>query len=373
MAPAPSPSSNAVAMAAPPPPKPAIAMNFGVRVGLKLQDPEQPKKMSQVHLDTTYAEARFHGDLTDYMGWTANFNVDALAGDTSDGTQASVAIMDMIARFHPSDYFNIWAGRLLVPSDRSNFSGPFFILPWNYPGFYAAGKPPLGPIDGPTGRDYGGTLWGMAIDQKLKYFVGAYGLDPAASAYHTYYSARVAYSFQGSEPGYFNQSTYYGGASVVTLGLGGQYKPKGAIDTTTGAPKDTFLFMADLLAEEATDVGTFTLEGQFYKFDDGYSFAPGYVTGATPTLLMAQNGLSKGPEEGFYVLGAYLFPEAIGPGKFQPLIRVQQTIDPSWTIVDAQLQYVIKPYNLRILLNYQHEDMNGTASNKLQFGTSLQM
>jgi hypothetical protein len=136
--------------------------------------------------------------------------------------------------------------------------------------------------------------------------------------------------------------------------------------------------MADCLAEEdVPQVGTFTLEGQFYKFNDGYSFTNGYVAAASPALIaasqMAGMPISAGPQEAFYVLAAYMTPQPIGVGKIQPSIRVQQTIDPSWTMVDAQVQYVIKPYNLRVVANYQHIDVNGNASNRIQLGAQLQM
>ena len=37
------------------------------------------------------------------------------------------------------DEFHLWAGHLLVPVDRANASGPFFMIPWNYPGFLTVG------------------------------------------------------------------------------------------------------------------------------------------------------------------------------------------------------------------------------------------
>src|SRR5262249_23076450 len=116
-------------------------------------------------------------------------------------------------------------------------------------------------------------------------------------------------------------------------------------DPTTGAAKDTALFMADALAEEVIPgTGTFTLEGQYYKFNDGYNFGP-----------------APAPSHAFYVLVSYLTPEPVGSATLQPLVRVQQTIDPAWTIIDAGLAYVFKDYGMRIVANYQHID-RGTSS-----------
>ena len=298
-----------------------------MRAGLKLQDPGKPKDLTQIELDGSYApavEARFHGSVTDQLSWVANFNATLIGGTL--GPTGSVGVEDLIAQYKLANEFQIWAGRLLVPSDRSNFAGPFFMIPWNYPGFYVAGAP-LGPKDGPNGRDQGVTVWGNALDAKLKYYVGAYALDYAlspgtATSSQPYYSGRISYTIQGSEGGYFGSSTYYGAKNIVTIGVGGQYQKNGAENVKTetaaacpGGPncKDNFMFMGDLLVEEATSAGTFTFEGQYYKFTDGYVFA-----GAAPALVYA-------PEDGLYALVAYLAPKPIN---LQPMVRLQQTIDP---------------------------------------------
>jgi hypothetical protein len=362
-------------------------IGFGLRGGLRMQDPNKPQNMNEVHFDTAYtnvAEARFNGDITKNVGWTANFNA-YLMGSTL-APAGAVGVEDLIVRLKAADEFNIWAGRLLVPSDRSNFTGPFFMSPWNYPGFYFGG-PPLGPKDGPNGRDQGVTVWGNALDAKLKYYAGAYGLDqggptstqsPTANAY---YSARLSYSLQGSEPGYFGSSTYYGAKNVVTLGAAVQSQKDGSVDRTSGKTTDTFLFMADILAEETiAGTGTFDFEGQFYKFNDGYAFGPKRADGST---IFAPGGA-------FYVLVSYLTPQPIGIGKLQPLVRVQSTFSPAdktpamggaaavsgspWTIVDAGLAYVIKDYGARIVATYEHIDTgnDGGQSNAIQLGVQVQ-
>jgi hypothetical protein len=358
----------------PPPPEPApvalpaltpLNMGFGIRTGLRLQDPDQPKKMDEVHFDGGYSnvvEARFNGDVTKEFAWTANFNANLMGNNLA--LSPNLGLMDLIAQYNPAKEFHIWGGRLLVPSDRSNFTGPFFMSPWNYPGFYVGGAP-LGPKDGANGRDQGVTFWGNAIDDKLKYYVGAYGLDqggpsstqpPNANAY---YSTRVSYSLQGSEPGYFGSSTYYGAKSVVTIGLGGQYQKDGSV---TGK-SDFGLFMADILAEEAvTGAGTFTFEGQFYKYSDNYAFAS---VGGAPVIA---------PKEAFYLLLSYLTPDPVGIGKIQPLVRLQQTADPGWTIFDGALSYVIKDYGARLVATYEHIDTGSghPVSNSIQLGFQLQ-
>jgi hypothetical protein len=369
----------------PPPPPPAAAekpLSIGgaVRFGVILQDPDQPKKMNEFHLDqgnySNAVELRLHGDVTDVFGWTANFNAlidgDGVGsiGAGKGGTFADLSIEDLIAQARIADGFQIWGGRLLVPSDRANFSGPFFMSPWNYPGFYKANSAPIGPMEGPNGRNQGITVWGNLADDKFKYFAGVYGIDQgganstAGPTANPFYSARLSYTFQGSEPGYFGSSTYYGEKSVTTLGVGGQYQKNGSNNPTTLAPTDTFIGMADLLTEQAVPgAGTFTFEGQFYGFNKGYQFSgPGTFS----------------PHEAFYALFSYLTPEPVGIGKLQPLIRWQQTVDPAWTIIDAALAYVVKAYDARLVLTYEHIDTGTNAagtkdiSNALQFGVQLQ-
>ncbi len=361
-------------MTAPPPPAPTIAYNIGVRAGFKLADPDDPKKMDQGHLDTLYAEARFHGDLNETFGWVANFN--AAIADSYGSLAPSPALgpMDMILKYHACSAFNVWAGRLLVPSDRSNFTGPFFMSPWNYPGVYA-GAGFVGPKTGPNGRDQGGTVWGMLLEDKLKYYVGAYGMDlvepGGPGVERVYYSGRVSYSFQGTEPGYFGSSTYYGDKSVVTAGLSAQYQKGASVNLGAMPPtqKDTATLMADVLAEEVLEgTGTVSLEAQGYIFNPGSSGpASGEVIGGAAAAPVF------GPKEAFYLLAAYLTPDKIGLGKIQPLIRWQHTIDPSWNVVDVQLGYIIKSYFNKIIVNYQHTEANGLTVNQLQFGAQMQL
>jgi hypothetical protein len=360
-----------------------LSVSAGVRVGFLLQDPKQPTSMSEVHLDPGHysnaIELRLHGEVTEYFSWTANFNAvlngdgvgAAVIGGNTGSTYADVSILDLIAQFKAAPEFQIWAGRLLVPSDRTNFSGPFVSSPWNYQGYYLRGAAPLGPMQGPNGRNQGLTVWGNAFEDKLKYYVGVYGLDQggpnstAPAAGKPFYSARLSYSFQGSEPGYFGSSTYYGAQSVTTLGAAMQYQAQGSNDPTSGAVKDTYIGMVDFLTEQVVPgTGTFTFEGQLYAFNSGYDFGTSDGTLA--------------PREAIYGLVSYLTPRNVGVGKVQLLARWQQTFDPGWTIFDGAIAYVMKEHAARVVLTYQHIDtgttggVGGGVSNGLQLGVQLQ-
>src|SRR5690606_12362170 len=112
--------------------------------------------------------------------------------------------------------FHLWVGQHLVPSDRSNFSGPFFMSPWTYPGL-------SGPRQGPSGRNVGATAWGEFGGGKLKYYAGAFDLEGGPAA-RPLYTGRLNLAIIGEEPGFYNSSTYYGAKDVLAIGIAGQYQ-----------------------------------------------------------------------------------------------------------------------------------------------------
>src|SRR5436190_15997778 len=67
----------------------------------------------------------FSGQVHEYVGWQADFV--ATFGNQNDKSAitGSADILDLIGKFDFADPLHIWVGRMLVPSDRSNFSGPW--------------------------------------------------------------------------------------------------------------------------------------------------------------------------------------------------------------------------------------------------------
>ena len=120
-----------------------------------LQGTTDRSKLNDFGFDEVYAEARFSGRLTPLFAWQFNLNAsyDPLGGAGAAG------IMDAIVKFEPMKEFHLWAGRMLVPSDRSNFSGPWFMSPWKYTGADMP-IPFVGPRTKAFGRDNGVTAWG---------------------------------------------------------------------------------------------------------------------------------------------------------------------------------------------------------------------
>jgi hypothetical protein len=327
------------------------------------QNPDDPKKLDGFSLGSE-VNVLFSGQVHEYVGWQADF-VATFGNQNNSAMTGSADILDLIGKFDFADPLHIWVGRMLVPSDRSNFSGPWFMSPWNYPGSYVSG-PPVGPRQGPFGRNDGATLWGQFFGGFAKYYISAFDLHDVKE--NALLSGRLNFTLLNPEPGYYHSSTYYGGKDIVALGIGGQYKKKGSVETEVipmgGMSNPAFVpmtdnyqeFNVDLLAEKKFgESGTGTFEGGFYAFSGRYEPVKSH----------------------FYLLGSWLIPQVVGIGKFQPLVRYQQA-DPratgakAWRLIDAAVSYVVDEYAMRIALNYTNADIGGVKSNAVQLGIQIQ-
>jgi hypothetical protein len=326
-----------------PPPPPKVNVGAWTRVGLKFNDPKKPTSIGDVGMDTIYGELHLSGSVYDKVGYTLNFSADIMGGP-------SLSIMDAIVQFDLADAFHVWGGHLLVPSDRSNFSGPFFMSPWLYPGVY----PGKGYIQGPRtkaqGRDNGVVVWGDFGGGAFKYYGAMMNLDQPLA--HPLYSGRLGWAILGKEPGYYGSSTYYGGQDVLAIGIAGQFQNDGS--TLQGFEFDDYSqFSADLLAEFKVGEGVITGEAAYYH----------------------TRGDAEVTDDAFFVLGSFLTP-AVGIGKIQPLVRYQMAYvnnsPEKYSVLDAQLAYVIKDYAYRFNLGYVHTDLDTAGtSNALLLGFQM--
>ena len=333
---------------------PPIDVGAWVRAGSIFQSVTDPKSVSDWHMDNAYVELHAGGKIHPKVGVTVNLNANytAFSGApvltppaTMPGTTAlpgtSVAIEDAIISFDFCDPFHLWAGHLLVPVDRSNLAGPFFMIPWNYPGFYGIVSAPK---EGPYGRNNGAVLWGEFNQGQVKYFAGVF--DDSDVTSHPFFSGRVNVALVGTEPGFWGNSSYFGDKDVLALGLGGQYQKA----TLSGAKNYTEV-NADLLGEFKLGGGAWaTGEAAYYHFG-------------------VDNGSVK---DSYYVLAA-LASGVVGVGNIQPMVRYQgariQGGGSEWNI-DGALSYLIKGPALRVIATYSHfkfPDPAGSA-NSIQLG-----
>ena len=191
------------------------------------------------------------GKIHKYVGWQADFV--ATYGPGVDGAKSTASILDLIGKFELHDTFNVWFGRMLVPSDRSNFSGAWFMAPWSYPGFFVPGGGPIGPRQGAFGRNDGATVWGQFGGGLLKYYASVFDLTAPQTS--PLYSSRINLALINPEPGYYHSSTYYGGKDILALGLSAQFKKDGSVGVDPATmmaltPDDYTGFSADLLFEK---------------------------------------------------------------------------------------------------------------------------
>jgi hypothetical protein len=320
------------------PPPLNISMWGRVDTTISSADSDPPVQPAGEDLDDIYSTADFQihtsGKVYKAVSFTANF-----VATYNPDIQGTAGLLDAIIQIEPSDYFNVWLGRMLVPSDRSNFSGYWFAAPWHYPGFGFADGQVTAPRQGPFGRNDGVTIWGQVEGGLVKYYAGMYDLYNVETS--PLFSGRLALALLEKEPGYYHSSTYYG-KDILTLAVGGQYKKDGSAPTAMGVEPDNYSeFNADILFEKNFDgAGVLDLEVAYYKF----------------------NGDFEPTDAGWFGVASYLLPNDIGWGKLQPLVRVQQAIpsaddaDTS-TLIDAQLGYVVNSYATRFALGYR----TGTA------------
>ncbi|MFP6814750.1 MAG: hypothetical protein VB949_03670, partial [Pseudomonadales bacterium] len=187
-------------------------------------------------------------------------------------------------------------------------------------------------------------------------------------------AGRFAYNFLNKEanPAYYTSSTYYGGAGdVFTVALFLQSQADGA---GTGAePTDFFVYGFDVLFEKVLgNGGVVTLEGEFKEFD----------VDLTATMIGDPECFCLYDGTSYFATVAYLFPEEVGFGKFQPYVRFTKN-DPSdffesSDLIEVGVNYVISGHNTRLNINFTDGDANltgvpGADVNALTIGVQIQI
>ena len=201
-------------------------------------------------------------------------------------------------------------------------------------------------------RDDGLTVWGQIQGGLFKYYASAFDLYNSTGS--PLWSGRLNLSLLNPEPGYYHSSTYYGAKDIFAIAIGGQLQKDGSTDGTD--TDDYAEFNADVLFEkDLSGSGVITIEGAFYKY-----------IGDFEKLNFSYLGLVS-----------YLTPEKVGPGKIQPLFRLQgskQTDDAggeSGTSIDVQLGYVIADYAARLALGYQYSKLGDAKANQIYLGAQF--
>src|SRR4051794_24574151 len=90
-------------------------------------------RTSFTHTDTnrTNDENRFALDSVRlYVNGSVTEKIKFMFNTEYESGTNKIGVLDAVARFEYSPKFNIWAGRLLPPSDRANLAGPYYNNHW---------------------------------------------------------------------------------------------------------------------------------------------------------------------------------------------------------------------------------------------------
>ena len=341
----------------------SVSIGGGLRASISSTDASAPDGTSR-STDFNLDSIRLYTDFSLNKIIKGTFNVEK-------GGDNSVQVMDAIGRFEFSDGFNIWVGRMLPPSDRSNLDGPYYLNTWSFPmGSQYPAKF--------AGRDNGATVWGKLADKKLVYAVGAYQghnrfTGASNQSAQPLYAGRIQFNFWDAEPNpaYYCSSTYYGGKEILALGVASQSQKDGV---GTAAKKGDYKGLSvDGLMETKAGIGWLTVEAAYYKYDTGgvVDFNPPSTAAPTANL----GGITQGPSNLFSV--AYLVSGAVGAGRLQPVVRYQKFDADLAKVVtkrtDAGLNYIIEGHNARISATFSKIKVgNGPDTNAFILGTQLQ-
>lgn len=258
-----------------------------------------------------------------------------------------VAILDAIAKVKFSDEFQIWAGRMLPPSDRANLSGPYFLNTWNFPGTAWRYTQVW------AGRDDGAAVWGQFGGGKFKYQAGAFGGNTNSGAPN--FAGRLTLNLLDPEPGYYNASTYYGEKDILAIGAVYQVQPRGAASGTAGVTNNAFhAWNIDVMFEKKLgDAGVISTNGAVYGYHGG-----------TNNAVATSDGI------GFFALAGYILPGEFGvsvlKGQIEPTLRFQLykdklNADAKYKRIDVGVNWILKGHNAVLTLNYGNQAGNCTG------------
>ena len=325
---------------------PPISIGAGVRSSFAHIDNESPNKDGN---DFTLNSARIYlgGSVTKEIKLT--FNTEYVGANASPG-DGSVQVIDAIARFEFAPEFNIWAGRFLPPSDRSNLYGPYYA---NNSQVYTDGIQDGFPAYA-AGRANGVAYWGDF--DKLAVSAGVFDVPSTVggpNSDNVVLAGRVQYDFWDKEGGYYLNGTYYGAKDLLAVGVAAQ--------TTDGNTAVTGDF---LLEKKLGNAGVATVEAEYASYDGfgGYNAA----------------GAAFTKSDGYYVLGSYLFPQVVGIGKIQVLGKYGQADytalnDFNQKTTEVDLNYIIKDFNARVGLFYLDTSLSNGLPDTSQFGVQVQL
>ena len=312
----------------------SVAFGVGLRTEFIIDPDRDDPQDSPVYTMNHNLRPYINGQVHEYLKFEGNLDSDA----------ENIRVLDAVLKFEFHEYFNLWAGHFLPPSDRANLSGPYFQNAWTYPTgvhIYPSGY---------AGRNDGLAVWGQVNGGQFKWQLGLFDMangmgdgtpDPR-------FAGRLTFNVLDPEPGYYNSSTYYGTKDVLAFGAVLHHIP--AAEGEPDEAADTLWNLDALYENSFAGAGTLDVEAAFYGF----------------------GGADAGTS--FFALASFLFQSPVGIGQLQPMVRFQRAgfsdedtfggitapvdTDASITTIDAGLHYVISGHNARLAATVQHESIS---------------
>lgn len=372
-----------------------VSLGFGYRGSGNWNNLSAPGGSAPTTYSTDNARLYLNGQVHKYLKFEVNTEC-----FSCNSTHVLYSILDAIGKVEYNRYLNFWGGRMLVPTERGELSGPF------YQATHDAFRTPFFPQDqsghfgqggaGRYGRDDGGTFFGNLEPGFIKGTLGyAGGIYRGASlsgpgSEGPSIAGRITYNFWNPEknPGYYTSSTYFGKAGdILAVAVGSNYQHNGA--GSTNVRSDFLGAVADVLMEKVLphNLGVLTVNGEYKRFYAGYD------------KVAAANDTSTNPQFGggcntcvfagqsWSVTGLHLLPTKIGIGQFQPYGRytsIQPDVSKDRTEVEAGVNYIIDGFNGRISAFWRRGDIstnfanyapgaNGTVQNEFRLAFQIQM
>ena len=266
-----------------------------------------------------------------------------------DGGTNHIGILDAVARLEFSPKFNVWAGRVLPPSDRANLYGPYYAHHWaTFSDGIQNGHPFVS-----AGRDNGVVYWGDF--SKVKVSAGAFDGLSATGNSDIIGAGRIQVDLWDAESGYYLNGTYYGDKDLLAFGVASQVQ-SGNTATT-----------ADFLLEKKLGGGgVISVEGEYAYYNELGGYDSNYNR-----------------SQGAYGLAAYLFPNQIGIGQIELLgkygeakfSRGKTGIDAPyvWKTTEIDVNYVIKQFNARVMFFFKNNNYTAVKVDSWQGGVGLQI
>jgi len=171
-------------------------------------------------------------------------------------------------------------------------------------------------------------------------------------------AGRVQVDFWDAEDGYYLNGTYYGDKDLLAVGVAAQTADAGDA------------YSIDFLLEKKLgNSGVVTIESEWANYDGLGGYPP-------------PGGVPYEKQDGYYLLGAYLFPGS-DKGRFQVLGKFGTATydslfgdDIDQDTLEIDLNYIIKQFNARISLYYldkSFDPLEGSDTSTIGLGLQIQM